>query len=306
MANNKGRLVGRGRFATVVSLEKKDVSPKSLRDAIPRSVCAHDHVAVRVLNPDSDQAEMEGFRLVMSVMSGMPNDDSGATSSSTSSTKHSATMNMYGMSSRTPVVLPWAIAGRKAVMPLAREDLASFLERGQKVVARGGTLRKFLRDAIRGVVELHRAGIVHGDVRMENILLFSRKRGGISDFGSASAVGTVTKRAPTCPEHFVSKASYVAGSGPTAVPAVVRAMESVAPSARSWSRSKRTKSSFEEDAFCVAAVVVRSLDTCGQLDEFRSAAPAAWKKVCELLHPVPSKRGTLETLLKVLETKTKA
>jgi serine/threonine protein kinase len=52
------------------------------------------------------------------------------------------------------------------VLPIARDEAPTLLR--EKV--------RFCRAVANGLSELHRAGVVHGDLRLSNVLLFGRKK----------------------------------------------------------------------------------------------------------------------------------
>jgi len=103
----------------------------------------------------------------------------------------------------------WAAEKRIASQALDHENVVKFVATGENYIitelAENGTFfaylnavkkleekcaRKFFWDLINGLDYIHSKGIVHGDLKPENLLLDSKFKLKIADFGASKLIGT--------------------------------------------------------------------------------------------------------------------
>ena len=66
-----------------------------------------------------------------------------------------------------------------------------------------GTCRRYLDDILQGLAFLHNAGVIHRDIKGDNVLLGSQDNAKLADFG-VSLSSTCPHR--TCQEHYIPQA----------------------------------------------------------------------------------------------------
>jgi len=292
------RRIGSGASATVFSVAKRDVVPVALRAAIPATVCDDDRVAVKVIpegasDADADAANAASVASVANAIDRHHDDTANHRPSSSTRRVPQARSSPTG-----GIVIPWGTARYRRrthiVMPLAQEDLASLATRRgvSAVLNRAGRLRRLVADAARGLATLHAAGLVHGDVRPENVLVFPRGRGAIADWGSLRAAGAHVATWPrhwtSPPEHFARPALHAAAlaAGDMRLP------EGVGAGRKRGGHVRVGAAAPEADAYSLGISLLHLLGDAGA-SRLRDARPAEWKAVCALVEPDPRRRGTV-------------
>jgi serine/threonine protein kinase len=139
------KTVGRGGFATVwLGRYKKD-----------------QEVAIKILNIEASDSTVEDFKNEAEIMRRMV---------------HRNITTFYGIAETE--------RGYCMVMEyLANDSLFSYMKSNKTNIPSWSNKVDFALDIARGVAFLHRLGIIHRDLKLSNILLDSRFRGKIADFG---------------------------------------------------------------------------------------------------------------------------